>query len=48
VKRILVRDFNLPADMFVVVGRGKTQLKSNAAPFAGENRRVQFVKAEAT
>ena len=42
VKRILVQEFRLPAEMLVAVGYGKTRLKNAANPFAAENRRVQI------
>jgi outer membrane protein OmpA-like peptidoglycan-associated protein len=46
VKRILIREFRLPADTLVAVGYGKTQLKKTTNPFAAENRRVQIVNTE--
>jgi outer membrane protein OmpA-like peptidoglycan-associated protein len=46
-KRFLVEKFKLPDDTVVAVGHGKTQPKNTADPFAGENRRVLIVKAEA-
>jgi outer membrane protein OmpA-like peptidoglycan-associated protein len=47
VKRFLVARFKLPGDTVMAVGHGKTQPKNAADPFAGENRRVQIVKADA-
>jgi outer membrane protein OmpA-like peptidoglycan-associated protein len=47
VKRFLVARFKLPEDTVTAVGRGETQPKNAADPFAGENRRVQIVKADA-
>ncbi len=46
VKRLLVEQFNLPATTLVAIGYGKTQLKNNDNPLAGENRRVQIVNTE--
>lgn len=43
VKRLLVQQFGLPADMLIAVGYGKTHLKNATEPFAAENRRVQVV-----
>jgi outer membrane protein OmpA-like peptidoglycan-associated protein len=47
VKRFLVGKFKLPDESVVAVGRGKTQPKNTADPFAGENRRVHVAKKEA-
>jgi outer membrane protein OmpA-like peptidoglycan-associated protein len=47
VKRFLVARNKLPEDTVTAVGRGKTQPKNAADPFAGENRRVQIMKADA-
>ena len=46
VKRLLIEEFNLPADTLIAVGYGKTQFKNEANPYAGENRRVQIVNTE--
>jgi outer membrane protein OmpA-like peptidoglycan-associated protein len=46
VKRFLVARFKLPEDTVMAVGRGKAQPKNAADLFAGENRRVQIMKAE--
>ncbi|MBZ0148456.1 MAG: OmpA family protein [Pseudorhodoplanes sp.] len=46
VKRLLVEQFNLPATTLVAIGYGKTKLKNDAYPLAGENRRVQIVNTE--
>jgi flagellar motor protein MotB len=46
VKRILIEEFKLPANTLIAVGYGKSQLKTKADPFAGENRRVQIVNTE--
>jgi outer membrane protein OmpA-like peptidoglycan-associated protein len=46
VKRLLIQRFNLPADTLIAVGFGKTHLKNQADPSAGENRRVQIVNTE--
>jgi len=46
VKRVLIEQFNLPADTLIAVGFGKTHLKNPADPFGGENRRVQIVNTE--
>jgi outer membrane protein OmpA-like peptidoglycan-associated protein len=43
VKRVLMKEFDLPADSLIAVGHGKTQLKNTANPLAAENRRVQIV-----
>jgi outer membrane protein OmpA-like peptidoglycan-associated protein len=43
VKRVLIEELKLPADSLIAVGHGKSQLKNEADPFAGENRRVQIV-----
>jgi outer membrane protein OmpA-like peptidoglycan-associated protein len=45
-KRVLIEEFQLPADTLIAVGYGKSQLKNKAEPFAGENRRVQIVNSE--
>ena len=45
-ERFLVGTLKLPDDHVMAVGYGKTQPKNPAAPFAGENRRVQITKAE--
>ncbi len=47
VKRFLVARNKLPEDTVTAVGRGKTQPKNAADPFASENRRVQIMKADA-
>jgi outer membrane protein OmpA-like peptidoglycan-associated protein len=46
VKRLLVKQFNLPDNTLVAVGYGKSQLKNTADPLAAENRRVQIVNTE--
>jgi outer membrane protein OmpA-like peptidoglycan-associated protein len=46
VKRVLIEEFNLPADTLIAVGYGKTQLKNTTDPFAGENRRVRIVNTD--
>lgn len=46
VKRMLVQEFRLPAQMLVAVGYGQTRLKNSANPFAPENRRVRIMDAE--
>ena len=46
VKRLLVDQFGLPATTLVAIGYGKTKLKNNGNPLAGENRRVQIVNTE--
>jgi outer membrane protein OmpA-like peptidoglycan-associated protein len=43
VKRVLMKEFDLPADGLIAVGHGKNQLKNTANPLAAENRRVQIV-----
>ncbi len=48
VKRFLVQKFGLPEDSLVAAGYGEEQLKNTAAPFAGENRRVQIANLRAT
>jgi len=45
VKRFLADKYGIEAGNLVTVGYGKTQLKNQANPFAGENRRVQVVNA---
>jgi outer membrane protein OmpA-like peptidoglycan-associated protein len=42
VKRFLVTRFKVPDDTVIAVGHGKAQPKNTAAPYAGENRRVQI------
>jgi outer membrane protein OmpA-like peptidoglycan-associated protein len=46
IKRYLVDRFKIPASTLVTVGYGKTKLKNESDPFAGENRRVQVVNTE--
>jgi outer membrane protein OmpA-like peptidoglycan-associated protein len=46
IKRYLTDHFKIPASTLVTVGYGKTKLKNEADPFAGENRRVQVVNTE--
>jgi outer membrane protein OmpA-like peptidoglycan-associated protein len=46
VKRYLVSNFQIPAGSLVTVGYGKTKLKNESDPNAGENRRVQIVNME--
>ena len=46
VKRFLADKYGIEAGNLVTVGYGKTQLKNEANPFAGENRRVQVVNAK--
>jgi outer membrane protein OmpA-like peptidoglycan-associated protein len=43
VKRFLVARFKLPDDAVMASGRGKTQPRNAADPFAGENRRVEIM-----
>jgi outer membrane protein OmpA-like peptidoglycan-associated protein len=43
VRRVLIEELQLPSDTLIAVGHGKTQLKNQTDPFAGENRRVQIV-----
>ena len=43
VKRFLLEKYGIEASNLVTVGYGKTQLKTPASPFLGENRRVQVV-----
>jgi len=46
IKHYLVDHFKIPASTLVTVGYGKTKLKNESDPFAGENRRVQVVNTE--
>jgi outer membrane protein OmpA-like peptidoglycan-associated protein len=46
IKNYLVDRFKIPASTLVTVGYGKTKLKNESDPFAGENRRVQVVNTE--
>jgi outer membrane protein OmpA-like peptidoglycan-associated protein len=46
IKRYLVDHFRIPASTLVTVGYGKTKLKNESDPLAGENRRVQIVNME--
>ena len=46
IKRYLVDHFRIPASTLVTVGYGKTKLKNESDPLAGENRRVQVVNME--
>jgi outer membrane protein OmpA-like peptidoglycan-associated protein len=46
IKRYLTDHFKIPASTLVTVGYGKTKLKNESDPFAGENRRVQVVNTE--
>jgi outer membrane protein OmpA-like peptidoglycan-associated protein len=46
IKSYLVDRFKIPASTLVTVGYGKTKLKNESEPFAGENRRVQVVNTE--
>lgn len=46
IKQYLVGHFKIPASTLVTVGYGKTKLKNESDPFAGENRRVQVVNTE--
>ena len=46
VKRFLADKYGIEAGNLVTVGYGKAQLKNEANPFAGENRRVQVVNAK--
>jgi len=46
IKHYLVDRFKIPASTLVTVGYGKTKLKNESDPFAGENRRVQVVNTE--
>jgi outer membrane protein OmpA-like peptidoglycan-associated protein len=46
IKSYLVDRFKIPASTLVTVGYGKTKLKNESDPFAGENRRVQVVNTE--
>jgi outer membrane protein OmpA-like peptidoglycan-associated protein len=46
VKRVLVREFDVPSDMLVTAGYGKDRLKNTADPYAAENRRVQVVNLD--
>ena len=43
VKRYLMEKFNLPAEVLVTAGYGKTRLKVKENPTAPENRRVEVV-----
>lgn len=43
VRTYLVAQYKIPADKLKAVGKGKTDLKNKAAPFAGENRRVNII-----
>jgi outer membrane protein OmpA-like peptidoglycan-associated protein len=45
VRRFLTERYEIDADRLVTVGYGESQLKNQANPFAGENRRVQVVNA---
>jgi outer membrane protein OmpA-like peptidoglycan-associated protein len=45
VKRFLVARFKLPGDAVMASGRGKMAPKNAADPFAGENRRVEIMRA---
>jgi outer membrane protein OmpA-like peptidoglycan-associated protein len=45
VKQFLAEKYGIDANNLVTVGYGKTQLKNPAAPFTGENRRVQVINA---
>lgn len=45
-KRVLVEQFQVPSDTFIVVGYGKTRPKDIADPFNEENRRVNIVTTE--
>jgi outer membrane protein OmpA-like peptidoglycan-associated protein len=47
VKRFLTQKFGINAANLVTAGYGKEQLKNQADPFAGENRRVQIGNLEA-
>ena len=47
VKRFLAEKYGIEAGNLLTVGYGKSQLKNQANPFAGENRRVQVVNAAA-
>lgn len=46
VRRFLVEKFSLAPENLIPIGYGKSQLKNAAAPFGGENRRVQIVNTE--
>jgi len=46
IKNYLVDRFKIPASTLVTVGYGKTKLKNESDPFAGENRRVQVINTE--
>jgi outer membrane protein OmpA-like peptidoglycan-associated protein len=46
VKRVLVREFDIPADMLLTAGYGKDRLKNTEDPYAAENRRVQVVNLD--
>jgi outer membrane protein OmpA-like peptidoglycan-associated protein len=46
IKHYLMDHFRIPASTLVTVGYGKTKLKNESDPFAGENRRVQVVNTE--
>jgi outer membrane protein OmpA-like peptidoglycan-associated protein len=48
VKRVLVRDFDIPSDMLITAGYGKDRLKNTADPYAAENRRVQVVNLDSS
>jgi outer membrane protein OmpA-like peptidoglycan-associated protein len=48
VKRFLVARFRLAEDAVMASGRGKTQPKNAADPFARENRRVEIATASST
>lgn len=47
VRQHLVQQYNLDVSKLIAIGYGEEQLKSPAAPNAGENRRVQVVNMQA-
>jgi outer membrane protein OmpA-like peptidoglycan-associated protein len=46
-KRFLVDNFHVEPESLITLGFGEEQLKNQADPFSGENRRVQIVNIEA-